>query len=284
MAAPHPFYAEPAPMTALDTEPAATVSEILATARGVIVHEQLCALYGFDRPAERDEELMLRPAGAIVGVAGGLDERPPAERILGNCRQFSVLTVALLRATGVPARARCGFGAAFESDKWVDHWIVEWHDGERWVRSDCQIDDEQRAAFGIDHDPLHLPAEAFLTGGEAWLRCRAGDAEPDCFGIHDMWGLWFVQGNAVADLASLNKVEMLPWDDWGIRGGPEDGTDPEAVLDRVDEIAATCGADDLDAVRALYEAPDLRVPATVQSWYVGGGRIDDVADLVTVTD
>ncbi|MGI9645487.1 MAG: transglutaminase-like domain-containing protein [Ilumatobacteraceae bacterium] len=282
MVDPLEFYARSSAMTTLDEPAVRPVDDTLTTARRVIVHEQLCGLYGFDRPDGRDEELMLRPAASIVTAAGSLDPRPPAERILGNCRQFSVLTVALLRSTGVPARARCGFGGSFESDKWIDHWIVEWWDGDRWVRSDCQIDDTQQQAFGIAYDPLDLPEEAFLTGGEAWQRCRSGDADPERFGIHDMWGLWFVLGNAVADLAALNKVEMLPWDDWGVRGGPEDGTDPEVVHGRVDEVAAVCEADDLDVVRALYDTPDLRVPGTVQSWYIGGGRIDDVADLVAV--
>ncbi|WP_230620860.1 MULTISPECIES: hypothetical protein [Nocardiaceae] len=29
------------------------------------------------------------------------------------------------------------------------------------------------------------------------------------------WGAAEIRGNAVKDLAALNKVEMLPWDEWG---------------------------------------------------------------------
>jgi len=38
------------------------------------------------------------------------------------------------------------------------------------------------------------------------------------FGVHEVehaWGIGEVRGNAVRDLAALNKVEMLPWDEWG---------------------------------------------------------------------
>ena len=35
----------------------------------------------------------------------------PERRFVGNCRHFTVLLCAFLRARGVPARARCGFGA-----------------------------------------------------------------------------------------------------------------------------------------------------------------------------
>lgn len=273
------YYARPTPMTAVSSAPSGAVPGLLSVAREVIVHEHMTALYGFDRPAGRNEELMMRPAAAIVDAAGGLDARPSEQRVLGNCRQFSVLTVALLRANDIAARARCGFSSTFEPGRWVDHWIVEWHDGSRWVRSDCQIDDVQRATFGHDFDPLDLPDGAFATGGEAWDMCRNG-TDPETFGILDMWGLWFVQGNAVADLAALNKVEMLPWDDWGLRSGPEDGGTPGVVRDRMDEVADVCAADDLAAVQDLYRSPDLKVPGAVRSWYVGGGRIDDVGDLV----
>lgn len=52
--------------------------------------------------------------------------------------------------------------------------------------------------------------------GEAWRLCRAGQADPDLFGIFDLQGLWFIRGNVVRDLAPLNKMELLTWDCWGV--------------------------------------------------------------------
>jgi Transglutaminase-like superfamily len=39
--------------------------------------------------------------------------RPPQTRLPGNCRHFTVLMTALLRAHGTAARARCGFGGYY---------------------------------------------------------------------------------------------------------------------------------------------------------------------------
>lgn len=145
-----------------------------------------------------------------------VDSREPSKRFLGNCRDFSTLTVTLLRSTGTPSRARCGFASYFEKDKWVDHWIVEYWDDRRWVMLDAQVDDLQREICGLDADPADLPPGHFLHAAAGWLRCEQGEEDPDVFGIFDMRGRWFIESNLGRDFASLNKVEMLPWDDWGL--------------------------------------------------------------------
>jgi hypothetical protein len=45
-----------------------------------------------------------------------------AKRLVGNCRDFSTMLCAMLRHQGVPARARCGFGAYFLPNHYEDHW------------------------------------------------------------------------------------------------------------------------------------------------------------------
>jgi transglutaminase-like putative cysteine protease len=57
-------------------------------------------------------------------------------RVVGTCRHFATLACAILRARGVAARARCGFGTYFVEGRGLDHWITEyWHTAEaRWVR------------------------------------------------------------------------------------------------------------------------------------------------------
>ena len=81
--------------------------------------------------------------------------RPAHERLVGVCRHFTLLHVAMLRRRGVPARARCGFGAYFEKGRFVDHWVTEfWNEAERrWQLVDAQIDARQRALFRISFDP-----------------------------------------------------------------------------------------------------------------------------------
>jgi acyl-CoA-binding protein len=204
--------------------------------------------------------------------------REPGARFLGNCRHFSTFTVALLRRAGIPSRARCGFGNYFERGKWIDHWIVEHWNGDRWVELDAQIDELQRNALGLAADPSDFPpGEFFLSAGVAWQRCQAGREDGDRFGILDMWGKWFIKGNIARDLASLNKVEMLPWDGWGDLATK---TPAQGGEEYVDEIAALTTSGDLDAIRDRYESDSgLRVPSTVVCFDAPTPYEDEVPEL-----
>jgi hypothetical protein len=275
------YYATPGAMTRLDDDPflfdglPRDAEGLCGVANGLIIHEYLTSFYGVIAPPEREEEIEARSVRDIVGLVDALVHEPlvrrraPAQRALGNCRQFTVLTCALLRRAGVPARARCGFGGYF-GDGWVDHWVVEFWDApaRRWRRADAQLDDVQRAQFHCEFDPLDLPVGAFLTGSEAWQRCRAGDDDPQRFGIMDMRGLWFVGADVVRDLAALRKVELLPWDGWGLMsqdlGAVED--DRTALLDKV-AAGVVDGA--LDDWRLLYDDDRLRVPEKVVTYRYG---------------
>lgn len=278
------YYAGPGPMTTIELSPTAAAGlpekplELCEVAKGVIVHEFLASsLYGVEIPPTRADEVETRSAWAIVESIVRLDDRPLAEarpperRMFGNCRQFSTLTCALLRRAGIPARARCGFGTYFEAGKYIDHWIVEYWDATRgdWRRVDSQIDQRQHEAMAIDFDVTDVPRDRFLTGGEAWQLCRAGRADPERFGILDMWGPMMTRGNAVRDLAALNKTELLPWDGWGLIDRAAELGD--AVADPLtDDVADTTVAGEWDHVRRLYEENDLlRVPPTIFSYRSG---------------
>jgi hypothetical protein len=271
------YYATPGPMTDL-TGVAAEVFDglptdpvgLCRTVPGLIVHEMWANAYGFDVPEDRLTDLQARSAGEMTGVIRRLDAgplsvaRPAEQRMVGNCRHFSTLSCALLRRAGIPARARCGFGMYFEPGKYVDHWVTEyWHAGERrWVRIDSQLDAVQRAAISPEFDTEDLPPGPFLPAGEAWQQCRAGRADPNTFGIFDFWGLWFVQANVVRELAALNKMELLPWDVWGLMTFQEE---PDAAVSSLtDTVADVISGDDTDAVRRVYEDNEgLRVPDKV---------------------
>jgi hypothetical protein len=131
---------------------------------------------------------------------------------------------------------------------------------------DAQLDELQRNAIKPDFDPLDVPRERFWVAGQAWQGCRGGEADPAVFGIADMWGLWYVCGNLTLDLASLEKIELLPWEPFGLARkfmGPVDDADVP-MLDRIAEFTAR--ADDaalaeLAVLRA--DNADLRVPRDV---------------------
>ena len=284
------FYAKPGVMTDLagfddalsgmPDDPAG----IAAAVQGLVLHLFWAKSYDVDDPAEREHEVRTRSAARMVETILRLDDRPlvetrpPAHRFLGNCRHFSTFTVALLRRAGIPSRARCGFGNYFERGKWIDHWIVEHWNGQRWVRLDAQIDDLQRNALGLAADPTDFPpGEFFLPAGEAWQRCQASLEDGNRFGILDMWGQWFIRGNIARDLASLNKVEMLPWDGWGDLASLDPPPGGDAY---VDEIAALTVSSDHDAIRGRYESDDgLRVPPNVICFDAPTPYEDDVPEV-----
>jgi hypothetical protein len=287
------FYATPGPMTILvGLDPAlaglprdpAGVAEVV---QGLMLHRFWSDAYGVVVPGEREEEIQLRSAASMINRIMGIDplplseRRPPEKRFLGNCLHFSILGVALLRRAGIPSRARCGFANYFEAGKWIDHWVVEYWNGERWVTLDAQIDQFQREALGLVVDTSDLPPGYFLVAGEAWAQCQAGAEDGDRFGILDMWGQWFIRGNIARDLAAMNKVEMLPWDGWGALAG--NGTahvDPAYV----DDVASLTLSSDFAAIRHRYETDELlQVPPRVKSLTNADGIEVDIPELAGST-
>lgn len=75
------------------------------------------------------------------------------------------------------------------------------------------------------------------------------------------WGPAEIRGNAVKDLAALNKVEMLPWDEWGRMTAAYAGETGADYDELIDMIASVCASDDDGAIAGLYASEDLAVPA-----------------------
>lgn len=273
------FYTQPGTMTSagscapmLDTLSGGTAA-LTEIVQGQLIHEHLAAhAYGVTLSDEhraethtRSAEQMLRRLAADGGTL--TSALLASERMVGTCRNFTVLIVAMLRSQGIPARARCGFGAYFGPEQFVDHWVAEyWHAAEaRWIRVDAQLDAVQRELFNIDFDVLDVPHDRFVIAGDAWAQCCAGEAAPAAFGMQHMSGLWFIAGNVVRDAAALNNMEMLPWDVWGAMPMPDEQMDDEQLA-FFDRLAALTQAPDesFDELRAVYANDErLHVPATV---------------------
>jgi hypothetical protein len=132
---------------------------------------------------------------------------------------------------------------------------------------DAQLDAIQRKALHVDFNPLDVPRDKFIIAGDAWQMCRSGGADPANFGLTHVHlsGMWFIAGNVLRDLASLNKMELLPWDVWGAMDMNDEAITGEkkAMLDRI--AALTLAGDDAFAeIRAIYDSDDrLRVPPIV---------------------
>lgn len=263
----HSTLTDPAEHRAGLGELPADVAALGAIVRGVVVHrDETSWLHGFDLPAQRRDEANTRWTRAILGYLGDLRERPAPQRFAGTCRDFAILLCALVREVGVPARLRAGFAGYFTADFFDDHWVVEyWSAGHGWRLADGQLAGGATNAYQADVDPLDVPRDAFLVGGQAWQQCRRGDRDPARLGVGSagLTGMWEVQGNLVRDLAALAKVETLPWDDWGIIGKHFDDLNPDDLdlLDRAAAISAAGGP--FDAVRTILDADDRLRPPTV---------------------
>ena len=239
--------------------------------QGLLIHPWEAHRYGARLASSRRLEERVRTVGAMLGLIAALDPRPltearlPAKRLIGNCRQFALLTCALLREQGTPARVRVGFAGYFDPGRYADHWTCEVWDAEQgeWRLVDAQLDAVQRRAYSITFDPCQTPRDQFLTADDAWTQCRAWQTDPRRFGLRDTRGLWYVRRNFILDLAALHKQELRPDDNWaGLIAKPDSQVtrDEYALLDRLAALSRQ-GNTSLAELSAVYaQATDLHPP------------------------
>ena len=279
------YYSKHSPMTYLPDTPEInklienlpyTVEGIAKTTQNALLHIFWAERYGEKLTPERSKEVNIRSAADILRQTYEIkptnlqQERHPSKKTIGNCRDFTVLTVALMREKGIPARARCGFGAYFSTPemklRYIDHWVVEYWNGERWIMVDSQLDEFQQKTLNLQFDTLDVPHDMFITGGAAWQMCQIDGADPETFGINNMNGLGFIRGDMIRDLAALAKTPLLPWDCWGIILD-EDFRDLE-LLDRVATVTQPA-TQNYEAIMELNKHPRLKVPEIITSWEGG---------------
>ncbi|HJR01297.1 MAG TPA: transglutaminase-like domain-containing protein [Methylomirabilota bacterium] len=209
--------------------------------------------------------------------------RPLERRFIGICRNYALLACSALRHHGIPARLRVGFAAYFTPGLHEDHWVCEYHAGDRWRLLDAELSDRVRAHFGVDFDAADVPRDVFLVAGEAWARARRGALDPGTCGVSAIGisGPQFLASSVVRDLAALNKREMLAWDVWGLARGLAPGAPiPERTATRPDAVATLIAAPDPGwrALREAYEDEGLRVPRVVLS-FTDRGPIEVAVDV-----
>jgi hypothetical protein len=268
------YYAQPGPMTdpgrhaecyqGLPTD----LSELVRMLQGLVVHIFWAERYGLKLTPERQAEVNIRPVEDKLTRLLALDSRPLTEerplekRLVCNCRDYATLLASFLRCQGVPARARCGFGTYFMPGHFEDHWVVDyWKSSEgRWVMVDSQLDELQQKMLRIDFDPLDMPAGKFILAGEAWHMIRQQGADPKKFGIFKYHGVDFVRGNVFREVLSFNKIEVLPWDGWGLMAQPTSRSTKaaRALFDRAADLSAQSSPE----LREFYaQNPGFQVPA-----------------------
>ena len=274
----HDYYAAPGVFTSvepfasqIDALPSDTAA-IATVVQGLLIHEAMAPAYGVALSPERRDEKQLHGASAMLRCALRMDDRPlseqrsPDRRVAGVCRHFATLFVACLRQKGIPARARCGFANYFKPGKNTDHWVGEyWNAGEqRWILVDAQVDGPQARWFKPDFNLLDVPRDRFLVAGDAWTLCRSGGADSMTFGVDgtDNWGIVEVLGDLLLDLASLQKIELLPWGWYGLALDEGACETEGALIDRLARLSSAADAASLEELRQIV-ASDARlaVPA-----------------------
>ena len=252
------------------------IASIASVVQGLLIHEALAPAYKVELSPEQHAQKQLHSAVAMLSCATRIatsplsESRVPGQRVVGVCRHFATLFVAILRHKGIPARARCGFANYFEPGKHVDHWVGEYWNAEqnRWILVDAQVDSHQRDWYKPNFDTLDVPRDRFLVAGDAWRACRSGAEDSNSFGVSgtNMWGIVEVFGDLFQDLAALQKIELLPWGWYGLATD-----DSNCILeeDLMDELALLSSAADAVALERLSEmlAADIRVrmpPETIE--------------------
>jgi hypothetical protein len=276
---------DPGPYAHLYADLLSDVPSLVQAVQGLMVHVFWTERYGLNLSEERKAEVQLRSMERRLARTLELDPgplstpRPNEQKIVGNCRDFSVTLASMLQSQGIPARPRCGFARYFERALYIDHWVCEYWKGtgQRWVLVDAQLDELQRDALKISFDTLDVPRDEFIVGGAAWKLCRSDQADPRLFGIFDMNGMDFVKGDFLRDVAALNKMELLPWDCWGMILTEYETLPPDdlSMLDRLADLTHT-DVPNYDIVRQLYESdPRLRVGEEIQSYV--DGKMEPIA-------
>ncbi|MDX3747897.1 transglutaminase-like domain-containing protein [Streptomyces sp. AK08-02] len=277
-------FSDPGDLARLYAGLPADPARLARTARDLMIHRVEGDLFRHTHPADRlHHDADTRYVDDILRIVIARDGSPltrrraAGDRFVGVCRDFALLHCSLLRHSGVPARVRSGFADYFEADSFhYDHVVTEYWDETRgWLLADAQLaDPEVTAAWYVDFDPMDVPRDRFLVAGRAWRDIRAGDADPDTFGLYPpedgpLNGEWFVAGNVRLDLAALNKVETLLWDIWGTEGEDDGRSMTEPVRELYDRVAALVAPDSpgdvsFDAVRRIFAEEDgVRTPETV---------------------
>ncbi|BAL88677.1 hypothetical protein AMIS_34570 [Actinoplanes missouriensis 431] len=258
-----PFYRQPSRTSVLGRhrdrvlDLPADPEALGAIVRGLLIHDHTAAVQGLRFSAERMSHREAVGAGAILDNVISIDpapldrERPVERRMFGFCYHFALLHCALLRATGTPARIRCGFAGYFAAQRWIDHWVVEYWDGSGWTLTDPQTG---RSNWSGDD---------FQDGVTAWKLCRDGASQPAAYGNGELWGWDELRGSLINDVGALSKVEVAGWY-WcdRLRVEPLDQPHDELdqSLDSLAHLAAAAGSVD-ELVNCFDLYPEFRPPA-----------------------
>jgi hypothetical protein len=218
------------------------IGEIAAVVRNLLIHYRAG---GIEFTGERLAEIDNRWVSAILATdqerngTALATPREPVDRVVGCCRDYTLVFVSMLRHKGIPARSRVGFADYFVEGFNPDHVVAEYFDGDRWVPIDAELDP---ADPQYPFDVADLPRGRLRSAAEVWRGYRDGELDGDRFGADPspdrplkLHGGWFIRNYVHYQLAHLNGDELLLWDNWGAMTDTLDGADLE-LTDRIADL------------------------------------------------
>lgn len=235
-------YSDPGPYAALFDALPSDIAGLTAIIRNLVIHYRGG---GIEFTGDRYEEINHRWVSAMLATdqkrngAALAVPREPFDRIVGCCRDFTLLIVSALRYKGIPARSRVGFASYFAEAFNHDHVVLEYWNGDRWVMVDAELEPGPAWKF----DPQDMEPGWFWSAAEVWQGYRSGTLDADLYGadpIGPIHGAWFIYNYVFLQLAHLQGDELLLWDTWGAQAGSLDDAD----LELADDIAALLVASD----------------------------------------
>lgn len=106
-------------------------------------------------------------------------KREAKDKVHVTCRSQAILLASILKAKGIPARARSGFAEYIHYNGiCYDHWITEYFDEKenRWRLVDA---DEHCPDHEMGFDLNDIPYDKFLFGANAYLGIRQNKYRPE---------------------------------------------------------------------------------------------------------
>ncbi|MDR0319521.1 MAG: transglutaminase domain-containing protein [Rickettsiales bacterium] len=178
--------------------------------------------------------------------------------VAAKCREFAMLSAAVMRAKGIPARSRCGFATYFDAGIYEDHWVAEYYDKGAWHLADAQT------------LRLELAPGEFINGGIAWQLVRKYGFDPKLFGFTGnckSLGLHYAAANMIRDLGGLVKDELEYLEENDLMC--EDHKLSASELAGLDAIAELILGQDTEKMESAFAAmrPDIKLVPWAEKEY-----------------
>jgi hypothetical protein len=265
------------------------VSQLCPIIQQLLIHPYMPPRRSLRISKKRQQQMEIRCATDKLSILKTLNDKPlyvpreESQRLVGCCRDYALLLCAALRQERFPTRVRYGFAKYFGLNFFTDHVICEYwsNEGAKWIRTDAQLDSLQCKHYGIHFDPTKIPHGQFLTAGELWRLFRSGRADPGNVGLDcrlNLRGIRFVVSSLVRDFASLNKIELLCMDSWGLADKETLSEEDYHFLDNVAELATATELNQAK-IKSLFNKDErLSLAAGVKCYSSRGVRLDKVIE------